>query len=171
MFEVNPGSMRLSAVKARLLAREGKYREAREILNHFDNPGADIQKLNITCLEKGSLDDKVMENVTTGLKKTIDMYTFDELRELSDSGMEGRCKYSRELLLSLFDRVLSMPTGHKFQAHKFYVVKARYLWMEGRAEEASQVISGQPNSIWTGRGNCTHTRVNSIRNLTEISAR
>ena len=136
MFEVNPGSMRLSAVKARLLAREGKYREAREILNHFDNPGADIQKLNITCLEKGSLDDKVMENVTTGLKKTIDMYTFDELRELSDSGMEGRCKYSRELLLSLFDRVLSMPTGHKFQAHKFYVVKARYLWMEGRAEEA-----------------------------------
>ncbi len=136
VYKVHPKSRRIVAYKADDLANKGQYDQARQLLSEFNGPGVFFQNLNISCQEYGFINDNQFTNKDMNDWKVLDIYAINEIKELSLYGLQGKCRFSSGIFLSVLDTVLSYPLQDRFEGHKLFVYKAHYLWQDRRQEEA-----------------------------------
>lgn len=139
METTHPGSERLATVKAAQYTNMQQYDLARQRLDGFNSLGAQVQKLNIDCLQRYTLDTSQL-NIDLVKFKLADNYATLQLIDLANLGLDKKCTFSAEAFIELLDRIEKLPTLGGANRQLLWMYRAHFLWLTHRQEEALDTL-------------------------------
>jgi len=139
MYGVHPDSRRLTTIFANTYAESGHYEQAMAMLKKFDDNGFRVNRLYVTCLDKGRLEDHELAEETSLLDGPVASHAMTGLIGIANLGLDGKCSFSSRYYLDLLDRALALPINGQ-RAQKLHMYRAHYYHRENQGEEAISAL-------------------------------
>lgn len=128
MYTAHPESKRLKNVKVSLLAKEGRFPEAHYLLDSMEDQRASVKRLVVKCMERGMLEQNEMQDVSEKINSPIHSDFIKTLSELSDMGLNKKCKYENNSIIDLIDSSLKFRIINTFEKHRLIVYRGFHFW-------------------------------------------
>lgn len=142
IYNQNPGSPLIAAIAAEALSRQNNYDMALKVLERAEGSAVKLQKIYIECLRGDSITKEMLMEIVSGMDGPLNTHAITAILELSNQGLDYRCKISPQGMIILLDTAASKPlVGGGNSRQKILTYKAHYLYqMAGRHEEAIKVL-------------------------------
>lgn len=139
MEMTHPNSERLASIKATQYADTQQYALAHKRLENFNSLGAELQRLNIGCLQNQKLDNQQL-NINTRKFTLADNYAIMQLIDLANLGLDDKCNFSSDSFLTLLNNINKLPSLRGSNHQLVLMYKAHYLWNMNKEEEALKTL-------------------------------
>jgi hypothetical protein len=131
MLAIHPQSKRLKIIFADTYFKAGQYDVAYHYLDNVKGLGAELQRLDIQCIQSKTIENNQLLNLIKKHHK-IGTYEMEGIITLANRGLDAECKLDKQTFILFLHSVLQYPIVNKVAEQKVLLYKAHYHYALGQ---------------------------------------